>query len=1505
MIFISKEDSEFGIGSNGINISFNYYDGIPDPSLLQTISDNNLMINLKQLFKKDDKTKEKALNNIALIFEEDPKNINDISILIWSMIYPKLLISNSKFIKHLANEITFTILNHIKTNKLKNLTSYYKDLLPLFVFSLQDVEKSVAFSSKKLLSQLFDNDATKIDNLYLTFKVNLIKIVYFLTFVETEETLYNFDLTKMDKDSLNSIKVRHSSLITSVLKLLSLVIHKNDQSFLMENEYMSAILNNEQIYSMISIKSVENNGKNGLVGLIELIFFINEKFEKDVNAKIRFWKLHKKAVRNLSKNLFKMLGKWKENRQQLLSPVTNNILLLLNSMFDITSFWNYDEDSYKVLFKWLLLGPGILTDSGYYSLLRVLNCNLASTEEPVFSLEKHWFKIWQKCLEKEFARKDRTNSRFFSEYWTQFSVLYHKFETSFDKDSILNMLLESFKNKKLQSSDLQLFRNIGLTNQLVKSLLLESLVKEDSEAEDICIFRNSIQFLGEEDLNAVANEKNKFSIKTSILFFSLLISCNKCCENTKKFIQTVEDDSLLISFINSDMFDVETDTINIVVPKIKKMLDNSPETISAITNSIKNIEILKLLIKALPQISEYMAVDSNSNIKSELIDLSMANKMFETKSIDSFIEVFNKFNLDLKVEFINSSEHFIYEYIFYFEHDSINWLESLEDVLKASNETVNTILSILQEQLSHLLLDNNADVNEKSITDFIIEPLKKINNYNHRGLIDFIFKSNILDLNKFLEAFTCLDLGLINVSGLKSTALLFFKDLQNSYFIQNYSRFKRTFTEAKFISYVLISLGDDEIFDKNTIAINLSILQKLSSHFSIITKTPNLELDLNSILHHIHEFDVMPDEIIDFVIKKNTVENSMLKLLEISNEDLFIVKFYKFEVLLLLLNHNINESSKVFLNEKSLSQLESDLLFIIRKESKDTNYNVNFINATLLLDSIYTTFEGNITFNKLSTYLMAEFHQLKPAEFETKNYKFLVILVNIFGSKNILDALNVNIMRFNTFIQNIKNLYEDLDWYEDELTYKQHFRLLFLQLFINLNNYETQITNSFEEFSENLLIDNLQICELILDAGGSFVELLSKCIALYNVFEFECNIVDAYESFLNIFLNQNSLEDIKFKDLLIHKIDSKFISNKFNLLIDTLYELEGKDLHWSNTCFLLILKVLISERKINSVDFELDRKQLLKTKSKDEVDETLSKTYYIDNRFIELINKLDYKEDGLIYLWTIEIVISFFKDTTVNLFNLYLQQLGKNWIIDNVFEKVIDDLSVIVDKGIASESFSFKREVSIRGILFEISEQLINKSNILIISNWYNNLKSGNDIISKYFTQQISPELIKKQISSIKTNSMFEDIMSKYSDFLSITVNEKFNIVKAKFDIDDQILDINYQFEQNFPLQPISAVLKSNKIGIDDKILKTWLLPLKKSSNILNNIMLICNNIKLKFSNLEECAICYYIINDTNKSLPNKKCPTCFKKFHNVCLFKWFKNSNSNTCPLCRSNFTF
>ncbi|KAL6927161.1 hypothetical protein ACO0SA_003451 [Hanseniaspora valbyensis] len=967
---------------------------------------------------------------------------------------------------------------------------------------------------------------------------------------------------------------------------------------------------------------------------------------------------------------------------------------------------------------------------------------MGSSEDSVLSLEKHWFKIWQSCLEKELLKNGKLNDKFFIEYWIEFSSLYKKFETSFNHESVLDMMLDSIKAKYLTSGLLDLFKDNGLPIQDVQKLLLDAIITKEYENSPNFIIKNSVLYLNESELNGVSIKLSNTDLSNQnyLLFISSLISTNKCHTIVKTLVEKIDDDSLLQTFVNSNMFDIENDTVSLLVPKMETKIEKSPETISKLITSIKNTDIIKLLINTLPQLSEYMVLGGDSNISSDLINISMANKMYETESIHDFISMFSKFNLDLKVEFINSNEHFIYEYIYEFEHDSLDWLESLQDVLTVDKETVNTILTILQEQLSDLNLNDHYDVYEKNITDLIIGPLMKLKNYNKKVLIEFIIKSNILNLNEFLKIFTRLDFELINVSGLELNTLLFLDNLSSSYFIDNKDNFKNIFIFAKFVTCLLSVIGDDNSLDKNLIIVNLNILQQLISHFCIITKIDNLELNIYNININLSEFEFESKDFIDFVLQKDCSEEFSLKVLKINESDSVVIKFYKFKIISMVLENMLDAIPERTFNEEYLPQLEKDLLTIISKEYKS---EIKFINSVLLLNAIHVVYDDN------------------------------------------------------------------LDWYEDEVTYKQHFKLLFLQLFINLNKYNNDFVHNFKDFSENLVIDNLQICELLLDSKLPFDNLLSRCIKLYFSIDFEIDDSDANESLFNIFLNADSITDKNFKHLLVNQMDLQFISSKYDILMERLNAFEIKDLEWINTCMLLILKVLNTEKKINSIDFELDRKELFKKEEKEEVvEELLLKTY-------------------------------------------------------------------------------------------------ITKSNITIISNWYNNLKVENELVNEYFTKHISSKLIKEQMDSIKESSVFKEIMDKFSDFLTITVNEKFNIVKAKFDIDDQILDINYQYESNFPLQPISTTLKSNKIGIEDKSLKVWLLNLKRTSNILNNIFLICNNIKLKFANLEECAICYYIINDTNKSLPNKKCPTCFKKFHNVCLFKWFKNSNSNNCPLCRSNFTF
>lgn len=75
-----------------------------------------------------------------------------------------------------------------------------------------------------------------------------------------------------------------------------------------------------------------------------------------------------------------------------------------------------------------------------------------------------------------------------------------------------------------------------------------------------------------------------------------------------------------------------------------------------------------------------------------------------------------------------------------------------------------------------------------------------------------------------------------------------------------------------------------------------------------------------------------------------------------------------------------------------------------------------------------------------------------------------------------------------------------------------------------------------------------------------------------------------------------------------------------------------------------------------------------------------------------------------------------------------------------------------------------------------------------------------------------------------------------------------------------------------------------------------------RNSSVIRGILLWKENVDRRLGGVEECAICFDIVN-TYGQLPKKGCKTCKKKFHGNCIMKWFSKSNKSECPLCKSQF--
>lgn len=111
----------------------------------------------------------------------------------------------------------------------------------------------------------------------------------------------------------------------------------------------------------------------------------------------------------------------------------------------------------------------------------------------------------------------------------------------------------------------------------------------------------------------------------------------------------------------------------------------------------------------------------------------------------------------------------------------------------------------------------------------------------------------------------------------------------------------------------------------------------------------------------------------------------------------------------------------------------------------------------------------------------------------------------------------------------------------------------------------------------------------------------------------------------------------------------------------------------------------------------------------------------------------------------------------------------------------------------------------------------------------------------------------------------------------------------------------------SYPLES-PTVSSRARVGVSEKNWQSWLRTFQiiifSTGSIIEGLIAFRRNVQGALKGQSECAICYSIIG-TDMQTPNKRCGTCRNTFHSVCLFRWFKSSNSSSCPLCRNNFNY
>ncbi|KAI5363949.1 Putative E3 ubiquitin-protein ligase listerin [Septoria linicola] len=198
-----------------------------------------------------------------------------------------------------------------------------------------------------------------------------------------------------------------------------------------------------------------------------------------------------------------------------------------------------------------------------------------------------------------------------------------------------------------------------------------------------------------------------------------------------------------------------------------------------------------------------------------------------------------------------------------------------------------------------------------------------------------------------------------------------------------------------------------------------------------------------------------------------------------------------------------------------------------------------------------------------------------------------------------------------------------------------------------------------------------------------------------------------------------------------------------------------------------------------------------------------------------------------------------------------------------------------------------------------------------LVKNYLNNeIKSRQAprTIEAWTAKYISPLIIEQSLTEV--SQWAEKTVSEDPDYeaMTVKVSMRGKEVHVAYQIDEQTMAMKIVLPEAYPLQ-IARPEGVNRVAVTEQKWRAWLMNCQgtitfSNGSIIDALSSWRKNVAGALKGHVECAICYSIINEA-RELPTKRCQTCKNMFHSACLFKWFRSSNSSTCPLCRQPYNY
>ncbi|KAL0097906.1 hypothetical protein J3Q64DRAFT_1694309 [Phycomyces blakesleeanus] len=162
--------------------------------------------------------------------------------------------------------------------------------------------------------------------------------------------------------------------------------------------------------------------------------------------------------------------------------------------------------------------------------------------------------------------------------------------------------------------------------------------------------------------------------------------------------------------------------------------------------------------------------------------------------------------------------------------------------------------------------------------------------------------------------------------------------------------------------------------------------------------------------------------------------------------------------------------------------------------------------------------------------------------------------------------------------------------------------------------------------------------------------------------------------------------------------------------------------------------------------------------------------------------------------------------------------------------------------------------------------------------------------VESYTEKYFSPRLINNELDMLNRPDIMSDLADNGDNTFTVKALKSANEVMANYLVDDQTLSVCIKLPKTYPLRQIN-VEGVAKIGVNEKQWRGWMFAVSavigfQNGNIADALTVFKRNANLHFEGVEDCTICYSIINVIDRSIPNKQCRTCKNKFHSNCLYK-------------------